>query len=151
MILIFSFVLSTAMADAIEMPSDDCPNGSYGYASHAGAWCQAGTCEATSECEQGQTCEEYSLCVEETEVPCGGMAQDTSCFVTKLEAFGPCNDDGSCDRGSCETAKRCVYPASEDTGAVSKNESCGRCSTTPSNTGLGLLLLTLGAVFYRRR
>ena len=136
-VLLFS---SLSWADAIEMPSEDCPAGATGTASHAGAWCTPNSCETVSDCEGGDSCIEYPLCVEESEIPCGGMAMDTSCFVTKREAFGPCNDDGSCAQGTCETELVCV---NEDAvGSPSKEEGCSGCATGSQNSGLGLLFIT---------
>ena len=80
MVLVFSLFFSVAMADAIEMFPDECPNGSGPYNSHAGSWCQASTCESTSECEDGDTCEEYALCVTESEVPCDSCDWGCECL-----------------------------------------------------------------------
>jgi hypothetical protein len=155
LVMIFS---SLAFADAVEMPPPECPVGSYGTSSHAGSWCQASTCESTSDCEAGENCQEHSLCIEESEVPCGGgwNPPDTAeeCLVTKLEAFGPCNSDGSCDQGTCITDMRCVDPDelnSEGDSGSPKEDSCGGCSTGSSRTVMGLSFLVLAGVLISRK
>ena len=155
--LLFFWFTSLSWADAIDIPLTNCPAGSKLTSSHAGTWCEPQICEVrTSTCKASEICSEYALCVTETQIPCGGRAyNDPNCFVTKKEAFGPCDTDETCQQGSCETALRCTpkpekQKTKNNTQTKNPTSSCAGCNTSPPITAMGLILL-FPFVFVRRK
>lgn len=143
MILLFA-LLSLARADVVDDPPADCPPGSRGETAHSGTWCEAKTCTADSECAEGQVCREVALCVDTYERDCGGMqvTGEPPCTFTVHEALGECGADGTCARGTCQTALRCADPP-----------GCGGCAGLGSAGGVPAagLLWTLVPLVARRR
>jgi hypothetical protein len=155
--MFYAIALLTSIASAdVVMEPPECPTGAYGKSSHAGAWCAPDSCESNDDCETGEACQEYSMCIEESEIPCGGMDIDTAeeCTITKTEVFGPCNPGDSCDQGTCMTELVCINPdelESDGDSGEPKEDSCGGCSTgTGSLVGVSVLLVA-GILLGRRR
>ena len=146
------FLLSSfAWADAINIPENpNCPPGSSLHTSHAGTWCQATTCTDDSECSNGLSCIGVSLCVESSEVPCGGMVPDSgACTVEKDEALGTCESQSDCSSGECETAMRCADPEALENSK--EDEADSGCSVIQQSTTAGVLLSVLTLMAFGRR
>ena len=148
LLLIFSAVAS---ADAVELEPENCPSGSYGTSSHAGAWCQEHTCDVESDCPEGFSCESTFVCVDVYETSCGGDRIDTGpCSVTVREVLGACQSDDDCSRGSCVTDLHCVDPGAE-IDSDEFNGDCSGCSQGGLAGGLASVLGVLGFALLSRR
>lgn len=146
-----------AWADAIDMPPDDCPNGSQGSSSHCGTFCFPTVCDPAAppstvgqpssslQCGEGESCEaQVGLCVEKSTGPatCGRMPEGIdNPQVERHDAKGTCSSNSDCESGQeCLIAARCVKPSR--LGAI-----CPFAASVP----LGLGLLGLAAPFGRRK
>jgi hypothetical protein len=143
---------STALADAISGPPEDCPRGSEGTSSHAGEWCRPTTCTDDAACREDHRCQEaLGLCVGQEERWYGrwGGPEDQNTYMTDV-VYGACSSDADCGQGSCVVARRCAPSLSRV--IQRKADGCFGCSTVGAPVGVGLAgLLLLGLLTLRRR
>jgi MYXO-CTERM domain-containing protein len=156
LVILAALLSLPAHADVVNPPPEDCPSGAVGTAGHGGEWCTPDPC-VDGQCALGTTCETTGLCVLEEERPCGGQSSGTPCTFVYREAFGPCDDDGACDEGTCVTDEYCVDEAGEDTAdgdtdtPTSPDEGSGCSCSTGAGASMVFLLGLLPLLWIRRQ
>ena len=126
---------AAARADGIEMPAMACPRGARLTADHTGPYCEATTCADDATCtrhDEARACAEVPLCVEGASRQ--WMGRPAHAVVI---ALSECGADGSCARGRCERALRCVDEAPS---------SCACRAPGGRRTGPGALGVALGVL-----
>ncbi len=144
---LLSICMSTAHADAVEGPPEDCPDGQVGTTDHIGPRCVPLEC-TDGTCDEGP-CTHAGMCVVEEERQCGGMTTPGSpCTFTFVEAFDLCDNDDDCSQGTCVVADYCLDTSSKSQGGG----ACGGCTTGAAASAVwiaGMLPLLFGLA--RRR
>ncbi|MDI3282700.1 hypothetical protein [Polyangium sp. 15x6] len=147
--------VTSARADVVGPPPDDCPEGTEGATCHGGPYCSPIECTSDAECGNGETCKAQPLCV--STIGCAGLlppdASPMDFERTKIEAL--CPNGNECTQGAtCKTQKVCV-PAASSSGSLSSADGSGcGCRLAPSGSfeaSLGALALGLGAAAFARR
>ena len=158
LLLLLTATSGRARADAIGIPDTPCPQGATRVvAGHGGSWCAPDDCSGTTTC----VCGEVALCVGEGTHYVEHGHLRTSPRPTPAqhtEAYGPCAADGSCARGTCSRATRCVAPAPPPRAPGPMPPPATPTSPAPSTCSAGAargsrlaLLVALGLVSFRRR
>lgn len=100
---------STAFADDVPPPQDDCPSGSAGETDHHGQYCAPLRCRNDEACSgrryipAGRVCRPAAFCVETRHYRSHrGHEGDYEVFQ------GPCDASGACETGECVRAGFCV-------------------------------------------
>lgn len=163
-VVLVSLVPAGASADAIDMPPTDCPVGSVGVTSHAGAWCDATTCSEDASCiayrstlqgPMSYTCEpSVGLCVVRESYTEGGLRGATSPAPTRTRdvAGRSCTSDADCSApASCVIASRCVPMPHPVTGVLVHACGCRAAGTGDRASGLVAASCALGVALGLRR
>ncbi|MFO0680963.1 MAG: MYXO-CTERM sorting domain-containing protein [Sandaracinus sp.] len=147
-VLVLGAIPASAHADAVDLPTVQCPAGSRAQPAHSPreGICAPETCTTDADCSAG-TCEEMPLCVVPIQCgrgwdggpfPDGGFPPPCS-FDTTPAA---CGADGSCTSGSCQTRRVCVTPTAVEPVMRS---GCG-CHVGAASGEAGAWLLALGTL-----
>ncbi len=147
---------AVASADVVQMPPDDCPEGSIGRSGHVGPHCQPAICSSDADCPGAEECRQAALCQQQQHGASRGGP------ITVWTVTGPCRQDGSCaDGGTCKPQSYClpraqpaqVTPAPTEATPEPEAEEPSKpgCSTAGSAGWSGLGLLVMAAIGLRRR
>lgn len=151
---------STARADALAPPPDDCPEGSVGDSSRWGTHCEWRPCgDACPTSARGEqlacSAREIAMCVETASYAAQDVQQGPRMVSMPAEtwnvAHGPCAADGICARGRCVRERACVPQGSPAAASGLCSASRRPAGPVAWTTLAALALLTLARGHRRRR
>ena len=95
---------SSANADAVPPPRQDCPPGSRGETCHGGPHCMLVSCRDDTDCTGNETCQSRRFCMDIVE--CGSRGHSRSRRVVA----GSCNAGETCGENPCIAEMVCAPP-----------------------------------------
>ncbi|MDC0741386.1 hypothetical protein [Polyangium mundeleinium] len=111
------FAAPPALADVVDLPPTNCPDGSEGATCHGGPHCAPRDCMTDADCKGGATCADRSFCMQEINCVGGWLNPDAALPPLTPIVVEPCDAAGACATGTCKSIKVCVDGAQAGSGS----------------------------------